>query len=160
DHLPELIHQPVEKDPRLGLALRTEDADTEPDTSAAARERPAVAAGGNVVAEPEHRLLMVVAGRAQFDLHADRAAVVGGTQTRAAGKKTGVTAGVDDDVRGQVVQAAERVADANSARARTPMACEPGQSRRREGARAGPAAVGGAGGQPRTTTESAAPGPG
>src|SRR3954469_14463231 len=99
--------QTVEQHPRLGIALRTHDADAETNAALANGKGPPVAARCDVVAEPEHRLVLVVAGRIELLLHADGTAFVRGAQARLAAQETGVTACVHDDACREVLRAVE-----------------------------------------------------
>src|SRR4051794_25863306 len=113
------LEQPVEQHPRLGAAVRAHDAHAQAHSSLAGRERPAIAARCHAVAEPEHRLVAVIARRPKLDLHANGAAVVAGPQAGLTSKKAGVPAGIDDDPGVDVVPATKRVArtDADDLRA-------------------------------------------
>src|SRR5256885_8484144 len=106
--------QTVEQHPRLGIALRTHDADAESNPALADGKGPPVAARCDVVAEPEHRLVLVVAGRIELLLHADRTALVRRPQARFATQETGVAACVHDDARLEVLGTMERVTRAHS----------------------------------------------
>src|SRR3954452_13508232 len=106
--------QTVEQHPRLGIALRTHDADAQTNAALANGKSPPVAARCDVVAEPEHRLVLVVAGRIELLLHADRTALVRGPQTRFATQETGVSACVHDDARREFLRAGARITRAHS----------------------------------------------
>ena len=116
--------QSVQQHPRLRIAVRPHDADTETHPALADRKRPAVATRRDVVAEPEHRLVLVVAGRVQLQLHADRAALVGRTQAGLAAEETGVAARVDDDA-----ARSSSCAPWNGSRTRTPVNRSPRRER-------------------------------